>query len=125
MVYRRNESFRYTFPEIVVISGVLVSELEHLNHKEWKGHIVDISPQGMKVVSDLQLTETEIRQVQLESNFRIDANMIKGYAEIRWYKSYGGGQQLGLYFHEQAEVEGKIIDDLKSRRRKEVLRSKA
>lgn len=122
MVYRRNEGFRYAFGDEIKVKGTVKSEIGALHGQPWEGTILDISPQGMKVQTDLHLTSTERQQVQLELNFCLNKDTIKGYSEIRWARNLGNQHQYGLYLHNQPAVEGLIVEELKARRRKEVLK---
>ena len=122
MVYRRNEGFRYAFCDDVAVKGTVKSENETLHGKVWEGTILDISPQGMKVQTDLQLTSAERQQVQLEVNFCLDKDTIQAFSEVRWGRELGSQSLYGLYMHNQPAVEGQIVEELKARRRKEVLK---
>ncbi|WP_108308268.1 PilZ domain-containing protein [Metalysinibacillus jejuensis] len=122
MVYRRNEGFRYAFCDDVAIKGTIKSENTTLHGKTWEGLILDISPQGMKVQTNLQLTSSERQQVQLEVNFCLDKDTIQAFSEVRWGRELGSQSLYGLYMHNQPAVEGQIVEELKARRRKEVLK---
>lgn len=122
MVYRRNEGFRYAFCDDVAVKGTIKSENTTLHGKTWEGLILDISPQGMKVQTNLQLTSSERQQVQLEVNFCLDKDTIQAFSEVRWGRELGNQSLYGLYMHNQPAVEGQIVEELKARRRKEVLK---
>ena len=111
MVYRRNEGFRYAFCNDVAVKGTIKSDNTTLHGKTWEGLILDISPQGMKVQTNLQLTSSERQQVQLEVNFCLDKDTIQAFSEVRWGRELGSKSLYGLYMHNQPTVEGKIVEE--------------
>ena len=58
MYYKRNEPFRYTFGEPVeaLIELIIKDEEDALtSNGKWKSSLLDISPNGMKIVSSTNI----------------------------------------------------------------------
>jgi len=55
----------------------------------------------------------------LDLRFVLDTIEVRAYGEIIWSRPFGNGKQYGVNFNNQGSVEDLIIDELKSRRRKE------
>lgn len=113
MVFRREEGFRYVVEDSVEITGTLVSTNKELHDKPWTGRILDISPRGLKIQTDLELLSSEILQVKFTVAFIINEEVLTGVADIRWSRKYANELQYGLYFDEQAELEEKVVEELK------------
>lgn len=127
MFFKRNEGFRFSFDEpipadvIILVEGKPV-DIERTRHK---CSILDISPRGMKMFIEGDFGTKLNMTHQLEIHFVLDMTDIVGIGEILWEKPYGKGKQFGVVFHDQPSVEDLIINELKSRRRKEVSRQKS
>ncbi|MEO4054193.1 PilZ domain-containing protein [Solibacillus sp. CAU 1738] len=126
MFFKRNEGFRFSFDDpipasvVVLVDGKPV-DIENTRHQ---CGILDISPRGMKVFSESDFGAHYNEKLQLEIHFVLDMTDIVGIGEIMWVKPFGRGKQYGIIFHEQPSVEDLIINELKSRRKKEVKKHK-
>ena len=76
------------------------------------------------MVIDEDFNEYKNKVLQLEISFILDTTEIKGIGEIVWSKSFGSGYHYGITFFNQSTVEELIVNELKSRRRKEILKEK-
>lgn len=125
MIFKRQEGFRFSFGEpleanfVIIIDGKPL-DLERTSHA---CRILDISPRGVKISSEVDLNEHMNKILQLEMSFVLDVTEIKCVGEIVWSKPFGSYTHYGITFFNQAVVEELIINELKLRRRKEVLRT--
>lgn len=126
MIFKRKEGFRFVFGDsleadfVILIDGKAVD----LEGKRVPCQILDISPRGMKIGVNMDLGEYSSQILQLEILFVLDQTEIKAVGEIVWSKTFGSGYQYGIVFYNQTPIEELIIEELKSRRRKEVARPK-
>lgn len=126
MIFKRQEGFRFCFGEPIEAKFVILIDGKPLN-LERTSHpcrILDISPRGMKMGSETNLNEYINKVLQLEIFFTLDVTEIKCVGEIVWSKPFGSCTHYGITFTNSAAVEDLIINELKIRRRKEVLRKK-
>ena len=126
VIFKRKEGFRFAFGEpieagfVIMIGGKPLG----LERKRMPGRVLDISPRGMKMVTEVDLTEYMDKMLQLEVFFVIDKAEIRAIGEIVWCKKFGSGYHYGIVFPNQPGAESIIISELKARRRKEALGSK-
>lgn len=122
MIFKRQEGFRFSFGEpldagfIVLIDGKPVGGVD--NRQACK--VLDISPRGIKMRTEVDLNSYINKVIQLEVFFTLDQVEIRGVGEIVWSKKYGSGYHYGIVFSNQPGVESLIISELKARRRKEM-----
>ena len=126
MIFKRQEGFRFAFGEPLDAGVVVLIEGKPLDVERTRimCKILDISPCGLKIMIDEDFSEHENKILQLEISFILDATEIKGIGEIVWSKKIGSGYYYGITFFNQPGVEKLIINELKLRRRKEVLQAK-
>ncbi|MDN4492228.1 PilZ domain-containing protein [Ureibacillus aquaedulcis] len=87
--------------------------------------ILDISPRGMKMFSEVKLGEyLNKAALQIELQFVLDVTTIQAVGEIVWRKPFGRGDQYGILFQAQKNLDELIIKEMKLRRKKEVMQSK-
>ena len=123
MIFKRKEGFRFAFGEpieagfVIMIGGKPLG----LDRRRTLCRVLDISPGGMKMATEVNLTEYMDKMLQLEIFFVIDKAEIRAIGEIVWCKKFGRGYHYGIVFTNQPDVESMIISELKARRRKEAL----
>lgn len=114
MKYKRETAFRYTFKEplpaffkIVMIDNKLVET------SEGYAKIIDISPRGLKLNSELDIPNTEERRIKLSIRFSINDEDFLFVGDIVWKKQEGKTINYGieLFVDDSAEIE--IIKQLK------------
>lgn len=122
MIFKRTEGFRFAFEEPLDAGFVILIDGKpaDLEQNRVACQIIDISPRGMKLATDTDLNEYSSQMMQLEIHFVLDQVDIKGIGEIVWSKMFGNGYHYGIVFYNQPAVEATIVNELKSRRRKEV-----
>lgn len=124
MSFRRKESFRFVFNEPIEASFTVYVNGKRLNSSSYPCKILDISPRGMKVYTDVEF-EADLRQhVQFEIQFILNVANIQAIGDVIWSKYYSNGKQFGLFFRDQSDIDELIINEMKARRRKEVLENK-
>ncbi len=126
MHFKRQEGFRFVFNEPIEASFKLLIDgqpMDGLGSCPCK--ILDISPRGVKMFSEVNLGEYINKAgVQVELQFILDVTPIQAIGEIVWRKAYGRGEQYGIVFQAQENIDELIISEMKLRRKKEVLQSK-
>ncbi|WP_332650923.1 PilZ domain-containing protein [Lysinibacillus sp. 54212] len=127
MIFKRQEGFRFSFGEPLEAKFVILIDGKPFDLERTSNtcKILDISPRGMKISSEVDLNEHINKMLQLEICFTLDVTEIKCVGEIVWSKPFGSCTHYGVVIYNQAAVEDLIINELKLRRRKEVLRSKS
>lgn len=126
MNFKRKESFRYAFEEPI---GATFKVMQNGSYLEMRDnlhpcYIADISPRGMKLYSTTNLEPLLNDLLTLEINFVLDVVSLTGVGRIVWSKPYGKGCYYGISICEEHSIEDMIVDELKKRRRKEVLQQK-
>ena len=126
MIFKRQEGFRYAFGDPVEAGAVILIEGKPLDVAQTRipCEILDISPRGLKISIGEDFNEYKNKALQLEISFILDATEIKGIGEIVWSKKFGRGYHYGITFFNQSSVEELIVNELKVRRRKEILKEK-
>ena len=126
MIFKRQEGFRYVFGEPLEAGVVVLIDGKPLDieRKRITCEVLDISPRGLKMAIDEDFNEYKNKVLKLEISFMLDSIEIKCIGEIVWSKKFGSGYHYGIIFFNQSNVEELIINELKARRRKEVLQTK-
>lgn len=115
MIFRRQESFRYTFNKPIDCTFKIVKiDDSEVNSEFGNGQIIDISPNGLKMISSLNLSPT-LRKVEIQVHFSIDETNFITPGLIQWQKkewslnAYSYGIQLVC----SEEIAATIINGLK------------
>ena len=123
MQYKRNEYFRYTFGEPSEASFRLIMQKEKEEaelSKKGKCYIVDISPNGARILSDLLMDIKQLKKIEL--SFVLDEKPITIIGDLIWSQKKASGYEYGVQLHGNQETEQLIIKELKARRKKEISR---
>lgn len=122
MKYNRNEYFRYTFGEPCDATFRLIKQqvgnTEVELSKKGACKIIDISPNGLKMFSELFISIDQLHHVEL--NFTLDTNPISMVGEFVWSHRKAFGHEYGVKLVGDSESEQMIIGELKNRSRKEM-----
>lgn len=124
MFFKRTEGFRYKFEEPLQTTFTIVENGRAVQDEAAIGGILDISPKGIKMFSTVDLNAGKAISPQLEIRFIIDTQTIVAYGEVMWSRPYMKGKQYGIFFNNQALLEGLIVEELKIRRKKEIMAAK-
>ena len=115
MKYKRDESYRFTFSQPIPCTFTIVGIGDQtIQSKTAKGEIVDLSPQGCRLQSLLDIhLEKEVR---LQVEFQLDEGFarILSVGVIQWKKQKGISHfQYGIEFVKDADLKNTITDELK------------
>lgn len=116
MKFKRNEAFRYEFGVPVPLSFI-IQKINGTEVRSSSGHakLLDISPSGMKIESDLVLPKKH--DIELLFTVRIGKTEIEVRGKVVWQKQFGQLFQYGIFLLDK-ETEDSIIDALKELQRK-------
>ncbi|KYG91200.1 PilZ domain-containing protein [Metasolibacillus sp. FSL K6-0083] len=127
MFFKRQESFRFSFDEPIPAKVKMLVDGQPIMKdgvEIFDASILDISPRGVKVFSEVNFNESGKQIPLLEVQFVLDSSEITGVGEVVWTKVFGQGKQYGIIFQNQSSLEDLIISELKVRRKKEVIQAK-
>jgi len=125
MQFKRQEGFRFVFNEPIEASFKLLINGQVVNAAGSPCKILDISPRGIKMFSEVDLGEyINKANLQIEVQFILNVTTIQAIGEIVWCKGFGRGHQYGIQFQAQENIDELIISEMKLRRKNEVLQSK-
>lgn len=118
--YRRKESFRH-----VLIHEVTVTYNFKMDGRVTyrKGKIIDISPSGLKMFTEVDLSSNS-EMYDLDLSFILFSKSINVKGDIRWKKAFGDGYYYGIDMNNVEQHQELIISELKLRRKKEVFEEK-
>jgi hypothetical protein len=88
--------------------------------KKGKCYIVDISPNGARILSDLLMDIKQLKKIEL--SFVLDEKPITIIGDLIWSQKKVSGYEYGVQFHGNQETEQLIVNELKARRKKEISR---
>ncbi|MFJ7950822.1 PilZ domain-containing protein [Lysinibacillus sp. NPDC096418] len=125
MFFKRSEGFRYKFEEPLQTTFTIVENGNADETEAAIGEILDISPRGVKMYSTVDLNAGKAICPQLEVRFVIDSQTIVAYGEVMWSRPYMKGKQYGVFFNNQEPLEDLIVEELKLRRKKEIMAEKS
>ena len=124
MLFKRSEGFRFKFDEPLETTFTIVENGKTIAGETAIGGILDISPRGIKMFSSVDLNAGKAICPQLEIRFVIDSQTIVAYGEVMWSRPYRKGKQYGIFFNNQEALEDLIVEELKLRRKKEIIAEK-
>jgi len=116
MKFKRQEGFRYKFDEPIKMTFAIYENGKVNQTQTAMADLLDISPRGLKMFTEVDLG---VNPPPLDLRFVLDTIEVRAYGEIIWSRPFGNGKQYGVNFNNQGSVEDLIVDELKSRRRKE------
>ncbi|MFY3791546.1 PilZ domain-containing protein [Ureibacillus sp. MALMAid1270] len=122
MIFKRQEGFRFVFNEPIEANFVIQGkDGQAIEQKSHPCKILDLSPRGIKIFTEAEIGHYINESVQIEVDFILDVTNIHAIGEIVWSSPFGQGKQLGIQLIDQPDIVDLIINELKQRRRKEVL----
>lgn len=114
MIYRRNEAFRFTFGN--PINGTLkVLRINGVSRSSGEGQvtILDLSPNGIKIVSSLDFPIVD-KIFLMEISFILNEKNVAMLAQPKWKKQVGQSSfSYGLVGMDNEETRKEIIEELK------------
>ena len=91
MYYKRNEPFRYTFgqPLKALIEIIKKEDTEETltSGGQWEAFLLDISPNGMRIISATNIDLSEDTQIRIA--FRLNETQFEINGTISWKKARG------------------------------------
>lgn len=122
MQFKRNEGFRFVFGEPLEANFVVLldGKAENIEQSRNQCGIIDVSPRGMKILTEKDMKQYNNQFVQLEIHFKLDMIEIKAIGEIVWSKQFGQKFQYGICFTSQSNIDELIVSELKARRKREI-----
>lgn len=128
MQYNRKETFRHTFDDPIPATFRLMIEGENETGVEISKRgpclIVDLSPSGLRMYSDLGIPKIPGKKLHLAIDVILNDEPLKLVGEIVWKKAQADGNQYGIDLKTDEMIERNIIKELKERRRNDVLEAK-
>ncbi|MFX3675310.1 MAG: PilZ domain-containing protein [Paenisporosarcina sp.] len=128
MQYNRLEAFRHTFKDPITATFRLIVEGENEADVEISKRgaclIMDLSPSGMRIYSDLSIPKIPGQTVHLAIDVLLNDEPLTLVGNIVWKKAYRDGNSYGIDLKTDKLIEYNIIKELKARRRNELAESK-
>ncbi|NSL50894.1 PilZ domain-containing protein [Calidifontibacillus erzurumensis] len=127
MFFRRNEGFRYSFQQpIPCIFNIRKIDQMPYNSDLCHGQIIDISPNGLKLMTMINLMILD-KKIEIEIQFSIEDQAFEIPARVVWQqksiqKNYFN---YGIQFINAQHISKKIIEALKIHTRKVASREKS
>ncbi|MDG5471704.1 PilZ domain-containing protein [Jeotgalibacillus sp. ET6] len=114
MRYNRNEAFRFAFKEplnarfsIYEVNGKAVETTEG------EIQLLDLSPSGSKVYSELNIPFKENNPVKIVMHFQLNEESYQFKGKIVWKKVWSDGFMYGVSFLINEDMQQEIVKQLK------------
>ena len=128
MLYNRKEAFRHTFKNPIPATFQLIVEGEKDDEIEFSNKgaclIVDLSPSGIRIYSKLDIPKRPGYPIHLAIEVLLTDEPLKLVGDLVWKKAYMDGHQYGIDLKTDEKIEFQIIQELKERRRLELIETK-
>ncbi len=121
MIFKRQEGFRFKFEEPVKMTFAIYENGRVNNSQTAMADLLDVSPRGLKMFTEVDLG---VNPPPLDLRFILDTREIRAYGEVIWSRPFANGKYYGVYFNNQGPLEDFIVEELKSRRKKEAAEAK-
>ena len=114
MYYKRNEPFRYTFgkPLEAVLETISKEEDTPTSTGKWEVLLLDISPNGLKIVSSTNITLPEDSQIR--SAFKLNETQFELAGKVSWKKARGLHFEYGIVENNSDFIKNLLISELKA-----------
>lgn len=116
MYYKRNEPFRYTFgqPLKTLIEMIKKEDTEETltSDGQWEALLLDISPNGMKIISATNIDFSEDTQIRI--SFRLNETQFEINGTISWKKFRGLNFEYGIVENNSEGIKDLLISELKT-----------
>ncbi|KGR77260.1 PilZ domain-containing protein [Ureibacillus manganicus] len=114
MQFKRNESFRYSFGQPVPALFKIVSiNGREVNSASGKAEIVDISPEGIRMTSELNIPDIKLKQPILSITFNINDKPFQLNGLIMWKKERKNSAEYGIKLLIDDSMKSNIVGELK------------
>ena len=116
MFYKRNEPFRYTFgqPLTALIEIIKKEDTEETltSDGQWEAFLLDISPNGMKIISTTNIDFSEDTQIRIA--FKLNETQFELNGKISWKKARGQNFEYGIVENNSDWMKDLLISELKT-----------
>ncbi|MBT2693633.1 PilZ domain-containing protein [Bacillus sp. ISL-55] len=113
MRYKRGESFRFAFGSpLPAYFSIVKIDQELMDTSEGSAFLVDISPNGMKLSTSLDVPITD-KTVFLGIRFTLNDTHFVTQGEILWKKQQYKDFHYGIQAHFEEGQQEKLIEELK------------
>ena len=116
MYYKRNEPFRYTFgqPLKALIEIIKKEDTEETltSGGQWEAFLLDISPNGMRIISATNIDLSEDTQIRIA--FRLNETQFEINGTISWKKARGLNYEYGIVENNSEWIKDLLISELKT-----------
>ncbi|OIJ10524.1 hypothetical protein BKP37_18495 [Anaerobacillus alkalilacustris] len=120
MKYKRDETFRYKFIEEISFNFKMISiDGIPIDSKSCEGVLLDISPNGCKILSPLEFPAH--KNIVFYIEFTFNEEPIKVSSELVWKKRVGNNFQYGLKLHSTEDSSRLIVQEIKKYVKKQEL----
>ncbi|WP_106496113.1 PilZ domain-containing protein [Lentibacillus sp. Marseille-P4043] len=114
MRYKREEPFRYTFDEpISALFQIKEIDGHSVETSEGEAKIIDISPEGVKLNSELNLPDTIDKSIHLSISFALNGNPFDFIGIIVWKKKVGTATNYGIDFLTDDSAKQALVEQIK------------
>ena len=91
MRYKREDSFRYAFDKpLEALFRIERVDGDEVTTSMGKAQIIDISPTGLKLNTDLEIPQTEQKDIELSISFTLNGESFEVTGEVVWKKEAVG-----------------------------------
>ncbi|GGE36768.1 hypothetical protein GCM10011391_14530 [Pullulanibacillus camelliae] len=114
MRLRRDEAFRFEFDSPIAALFTIERINDQVTHShEGEGHILDLSPRGMKLLTPFDIPISDEQQVNISVRFKLIENEYTVQGNIIWQEVAGEDYHYGLHLTVDEYVQEALIDELK------------
>ena len=114
MQFKRHESFRYTFGQpIPALFKIISINGREVNSAPGKAAIVDISPEGIRMTSELNIPDIKSNHPILSISFSINEQSFNLNGSIMWEKEWKNTTEYGINLLVEESVKNDIVGELK------------
>lgn len=114
MQFKRNESFRYTFGQpLPALFSIIRFNGREINSSPGEAEIIDISPEGIRLSSELSIPDISSNEVVLSIEFILNENEFIVDGKIVWQKKWNTSTIYGINLIVEEPQKNEIIEQLK------------
>lgn len=113
MRFKRSEFFRYDFGQPIPCEIIILNENQRaLSNKRAKAEILDLSLNGLKFLSALDLPYNQ-KHIQLKFIVRLNEKPLILYGKIAWKKSIAADYIYGVKLETNESTKKELMEELK------------
>jgi hypothetical protein len=112
--YKRDEAFRFLFGEpIPTFFSITEVKGKPVVTPEGEAKVIDLSPNGMKLNSSLDIPVSAQDQVKVLVRFSLNENEYRILSDVVWRKTDGNSFFYGIHFNVDQSVTEELIEEIK------------